>query len=85
MSDSCNLVINVIDDKYYQKDYCVGKFELFDKLAVVSNLLRKADLSTIEIATTKPLTIKMGLSNNNNNNNDNTLALTRAKNSKLAK
>lgn len=48
MSDSCNMIINFIeDDKKYQEEKSIGKFELFDKLSIVSNLLRKADRSLI--------------------------------------
>jgi len=48
MSDSCNMIINFIeDDKKYQEEKSIGKFELFDKLSIVSNLLRKADCSLI--------------------------------------
>lgn len=46
MSDSCNMIINFVeDDKKYQEEKSIGKFELFDKLSIVSNLLRKADRS----------------------------------------
>ena len=48
MSDSCNMIINFIeDDKKYQEEKIIGKFELFEKLSIVSNLLRKADRSLI--------------------------------------
>lgn len=48
MSDSCNMIINFIeDDKKYQEEKSIGKFELFEKLSIVSNLLRKADRSLI--------------------------------------
>lgn len=56
MSDSCNMIINFVeDDKKYQEEKSIGKFELFDKLSIVSNLLRKADRSLMQIGTCKTL------------------------------
>lgn len=54
MSDSCNIIINFIEqDQNYQQEKSVGKFQLFDKLSIITNLLRKADRSVIEYGTLK--------------------------------